>query len=382
MQKPQKPKKREDDLGSRRYDWKDWEKRHNYMTGYSFNRMYDVYQQNEQLRVRNNNNIQSMEQDIDKMRKTSRKQIEALKEDYKVMMAYGYVYKLHSIGQDPDNDELPLIRKRVKPPPAQQKPKDPDFQLLHNDILEYYDDRPSSFRLPSVAPKWRPMSFAGNPKTDGEVREQVEQWIDDPFPTPTTEELLLYKQKNDQNRNTDKKNDSTENGLRLPAIGTLTLKLSNWKTFGIQNVGKVNQGKIRRNAMSEPPSRWRGRETQNKLPQLNRPKSYVPEAEFSCITPANNRRFYDKEAKKALEKLTPTNRRHHETQKILRNISNPLGSLIDSKKTTSAILKDYRKGRQHEVKKGPIKGLVNSVKTDKPKPQLHQNWVVGNKQDI
>lgn len=381
MQKPQKPKKREDDLGSRRYDWKDWEKRHNYMTGYSFNRMYDVYQQNEQLRVRNNNNIQSMEQDIDKMRKTSRKRIEALKEDYKVMMAYGYVYKLHSIGQDPDNDELPLIRKRVKPPPAQQKPKDPDFQLLHNDILEYYDDRPSSFRLPSVAPKWRPMSFAGNPKTDGEVREQVEQWIDDPFPTPTTEELLLYKQKNDQNRNTDKKNDSTENGLRLPAIGTLTLKLSNWKTFGIQNVGKVNQGKIRRNAMSEPPSRWRGRETQNKLPQLNRPKSYVPEAEFSCITPANNRRFYDKEAKKALEKLTPTNRRHHETQKILRNISNPLGSLIDSKKTTSAILKDYRKG-QHDVKKGPIKGLVNSVKTDKPKPQLHQNWVVGNKQDI
>ena len=192
---------------------------------------------------------------------------------------------------------------------------------------------------------------------------------------------LLYKQENDQNRNTDKKNESTEDGLRLPAIGTLTLKLSNWKTFGIQNVGKVNQRKIRRNAMSEPPTRWRGRDTQNKLAQLNRPKSYVPEAEFSCITPANTRKFYDKEAKKALEKLTPTNRRLHETQKILRNISNPLGSLIDSKKTTSAILKDYRKG-QHDVKKGPIKGLVNNVKTDKPKPQMHQNWVVGNKQGI
>ena len=63
------------------------------------------------------------------------------------------MYKLHSIGQDPDNDELPLIRKRVKPPSAHQKPKDPDCQLLPNDILEYYDDRPSSFRLPSVAPK-------------------------------------------------------------------------------------------------------------------------------------------------------------------------------------------------------------------------------------
>ena len=254
MQKPQKPKKREDDLGSRRYDWKDWEKGHNYITGYSFNRMYDVYQQNELLRVRNDYNIQSMQEGIDKIQKTNRKQIETLKEDYKVMMAYGYVYKLHSIGQDPDNDELPLIRKRVKPPSAHQKPKDPDCQLLPNDILEYYDDRPSSFRLPSVAPKWRPMSFAGNPKTNGDV------------------------------------------------------------------------------------------------PQLNRPKSYVPEAEFSCITPENTRRFYDKEAKKALEKITPTNRRLHETQKILRNISNPLGSLIDSKKTTSAILKDYRKG-QHDVKK-------------------------------
>lgn len=329
MQKPQKPKKREDDLGSRRYDWKDWEKGHNYMTGYSFNRMYDVYQQNEQLRVRNDNNIKSMQKGIDKIRKTSRKQIEALKQDYKVMMAYGYVYKLHSIGQDPNNDELPLIGKRVKPPPAQQKPKDPDCQLLPNDILEYYDVRPSSFRLPSVAPKWRPMSFAGNTKTDREVREQVEQWIDDPFLTPTTEELLLYKQENNQNRNTDKKNESTEDGLRLPAIGTLASKLSNWKTFGIQNVGKVNQSKIRRNAMSEPPTRWRGRYIHNKLPKLNRPKSYVPEAEFGCITPANSRRFYDKEAKKALEKFTPTNRRLHETQKILRNISNPLGSLID-----------------------------------------------------
>ena len=79
------------------------------------------------------------------------------------------------LAKDPDNDELPLIRKRAKPPSAHQKPKDPDCQLLPNDILEYYDDRPSSFRLPSVAPKWRPMSFAGNPKTDGEVREQVEQ---------------------------------------------------------------------------------------------------------------------------------------------------------------------------------------------------------------
>jgi hypothetical protein len=115
--------------------------------------MYDVYQQNELLRVRNDYNIQSMQEGIDKIQKTNRKQIETLKEDYKVMMAYGYVYKLHSIGQDPDNDELPLIRKRVKPPSAHQKPKDPDCQLLPNDILEYYDDRPSSFRLPSVAPK-------------------------------------------------------------------------------------------------------------------------------------------------------------------------------------------------------------------------------------
>lgn len=37
------------------------------MTGYSFNRMYDVYQQNEQLRVRNDNNIQSMQKGIDKI---------------------------------------------------------------------------------------------------------------------------------------------------------------------------------------------------------------------------------------------------------------------------------------------------------------------------
>jgi hypothetical protein len=73
MRKPQKPKKREDDLGSRRYDWKDWEKGHNYMTGYSFNRMYDVYQQNELLRVRNDYNIQSMQEDVDKIQKTNRK---------------------------------------------------------------------------------------------------------------------------------------------------------------------------------------------------------------------------------------------------------------------------------------------------------------------
>ncbi|CAC5386386.1 unnamed protein product [Mytilus coruscus] len=371
MQKPQKPKKREDEIGSKHYNWKDWEKKHNQMTGLSFNRLFDVYQRNENVRVRNSTEIESIQKEIEKVARSNRKQVDALREDYQVMMAYAYVYKLHSISQNPDNDELPLMRKRVKvPKPALSKPNDPDLQELPEDILSYYDERPKSFRFPPVTRKWRPASFSGN----AHEIEPSESWINDPYPTFKTEEIAALQ----EDKRCAKVNEGSNQKVRLPPIGTLTLKLSNWKNFGNQRLHNQNR-KLVRNAMSEPPSRWRDRETQVSIAQKNRPKSYVPVTGIACKTQVNTKRFFENEAKKALPKFTATHRRVQESQRILRNISNPMNDIIDSKKTTSAILKDYRrKQNELQVKRGPIKVPQMEQKTDTPKAKMFQNWITGN----
>ncbi|CAG2248938.1 unnamed protein product [Mytilus edulis] len=371
MQKPQKPKKREDEIGSKRYNWKDWEKKHNQMTGLSFNRLFDVYQRNENVRVRNSTEIESIQKEIEKVAKTNRKQVDALREDYQVMMAYAYVYKLHSIGQDPDNDELPLMRKRVKvPKPGQSKPKDPDLQELPKDILSYYDERPTSIRFPPVARKWRPASFSGN----AHETEPSESGITDPYPTFTPEDIAALQAE----KRSTKNNEGSSQHIKLPPIGTLTLKLANWQNFGNQRLHNQNRKPVR-NAMSEPPSRWRGREPQVNNAQKNRPKSYVPVTGIACKTQVNTKRFFENEAKKALPKFTATHRRVQESQRILRNISNPMNDVIDSKKTTSAILKDYRiRQNELQVKKGPIKVPQMEQKTDTPKAKMFQNWITGN----
>lgn len=373
MQKPQRPKKKEEELGQRRHDWKDWEKNYNQMTGLSCNRMFDVYQKNENVRVRNASEIKSIQKGIEKLDKTNRRQIETLREDYKVMMAYAYVYRLHSVGaaQNPDNDDIPLIRKRMKASPAQNNSKaDPDRQILPENILDYYDERPKSFRLPPIERKWRPASFSGNVFEDNQIPGVHDFLLNDPYPTLGEEDIEQLQRDRDSLDNMNK--------TQLPAVGTMTLKLASWQNYGNQ-FKPVNKARPQRNAMSEPPSRWRGRERILKSRNSERPKSYMPESSTSvCKTPMTSKKFYDEEAKRVLPKLTASHRRIKESQKLLQ-VPDPFNKVIDSKKTTSAILREYRhiQKKQGVVKKGPVK-VPHGENVETPAIKMFQNWIVCN----